>query len=205
VHARGASDAVLLIRRAEREADPWSGHWSFPGGRREPEDGDLLHTALRELEEECGIRLALERLEAAMPAAVARRSVGRFLLVAPFVFNVDGELPLTLDAREAAAAVWVPLDELRDPARHALWPAPGLPPEVRFPAIDRKGVRLWGCTYRLVTDWLELNPRNRPMEAAGFQVARALFRWSWCWRGRRGTGATSRGSTCWRCGRIAFG
>jgi hypothetical protein len=114
-------------------------------------------------------------------------------------------LPLPLDAREAAAAAWVPLDELRDPARHALWPAPGLPPEVRFPAIDRKGVRLWGCTYRLVTDWLELNPRERPMEAAGFQVARALFRWSWCWRGRRGTGATSRGSTCWRCGRIAFG
>ncbi len=175
VHARGASDAVLLIRRAEREADPWSGHWSFPGGRREPEDGDLLHTALRELEEECGVRLALERLEAAMPAAVARRSVGRFLLVAPFVFSVDGELPLTLDAREAAEAVWVPLSVLRDPARHALWPAPGLPPEVRFPAIDLKGVRLWGFTYRLITDWLDLNPRGRPMEEAGFRVARALL------------------------------
>jgi 8-oxo-dGTP pyrophosphatase MutT (NUDIX family) len=40
VHARGAADSVLLIRRAEREADPWSGHWSFPGGRREPEDRD---------------------------------------------------------------------------------------------------------------------------------------------------------------------
>jgi 8-oxo-dGTP pyrophosphatase MutT (NUDIX family) len=175
VHARGASDAVLLIRRAEREADPWSGHWSFPGGRRDPEDGDLLHTALRELQEECGIGLALERLEAVMPPAVARRSAGRFLLVAPFVFRVDTELPLTLDAREAAEALWVPLDELRDPARHALWPAPGLPPEVRFPAIDLNGVRLWGFTYRLITDWLDLNPHERPMEEVGFQVVRTLL------------------------------
>lgn len=175
VHARGAADSVLLIRRAEREADAWSGHWSFPGGRREPEDRDLLHTALRELEEECGIRLARERLEAALAPAVARRRVGRFLLVAPFVFSLDGEQPVQLDPREAVEAVWVPLSVLRDPARHALRPVPGLPPEVRFPAIDLNGVPLWGFTYRLITDWLDLNPQGLPAEEAGFQTARALL------------------------------
>jgi 8-oxo-dGTP pyrophosphatase MutT (NUDIX family) len=175
VHARGAADSVLLMRRAEREADAWSGHWSFPGGRREPEDRDLLHTALRELEEECGIRLARERLEAALPTAVARRRVGRFLLVAPFVFSVDDEQPPALDQREAVEAVWAPLSMLRDPARHALRPVPGLPPQVRFPAIDLHGVPLWGFTYRLITDWLDLNPRERPIEEAGFQAARELL------------------------------
>jgi 8-oxo-dGTP diphosphatase len=175
VHARGAADSVLLMRRAEREADAWSGHWSFPGGRRDPEDRDLLHTALRELEEECGIRLARERLEAALPLAVARRRVGRFLLVAPFVFSVDDERPVLLDPREAVEAVWAPLSVLRDPARHALRPVPGLPPEVRFPAIDLHGVPLWGFTYRLITDWLDLNPHERPVEDAGFQAARALL------------------------------
>lgn len=175
VRARGAADSVLLMRRSEREADAWSGHWSFPGGRREPEDGDPLHTALRELEEECGIRLARERLEAALPTAVARRRVGRFLLVAPFVFHVEEEQPVQLDPREAVEAVWVPLSVLRDPAQHALRPVPGLPPDVRFPAIDLNGVPLWGFTYRLITDWLDLNPHERPIEEAGFQVARALL------------------------------
>ena len=159
VHARGPADSVLLMRRAEREADPWSGHWSFPGGRREPEDRDLLDTALRELEEECGIRLARELLESALPPAVARRRVGRFLLVAPFVFSVDHPQPAILDPREAVEAVWLPLSVLRDPARHALRSVPGLPPDMRLPAIDLNGVPLWGFTYRLIVDWLDLNPQ----------------------------------------------
>jgi 8-oxo-dGTP pyrophosphatase MutT (NUDIX family) len=174
VHARGA-DSVLLMRRAERAADAWSGHWSFPGGRREPEDLDPLRTALRELEEECGIRLDGERLEAALPVAVARRRVGRFLLVAPFVFSLDDERPVSLDPREAVEGIWVPLRVLRDPARHAPRPVPGLPPSVLFPAIDLNGVPLWGFTYRLITDWLDLNPHECSTEEAGFKLARDLL------------------------------
>src|SRR5579864_126013 len=81
LHAIEPEESVLLIRRAERADDPWSGHWSFPGGGREPEDPDLLHTALRELEEECGIRLGRENLETAWPPTPAGRRVGWFVLV----------------------------------------------------------------------------------------------------------------------------
>ncbi|MGA2589080.1 MAG: CoA pyrophosphatase [Bryobacteraceae bacterium] len=175
LHARGPAESVLLIRRTERENDPWSGHWSFPGGRRAPEDPDLLHTALRELEEECGIRIAREQLVAALPPTLARRRVGRFLLVAPFVFRVDDELPTVLDQQEAVEALWVPLRVLRDPVRHALQPVPGLPPEALFPAIALEGRPLWGFTYRLITDWLGLNPQEGPIEQAGFGAAREIL------------------------------
>ena len=108
VRTRGLDESILFIRRSERKEDSWSGHWSFPGGRRDPEDADPLHTALRELEEECGIRLGREHMEAALPIVVARRRTGPFLQVAPFVFAVDRKLPTVLDPREAVAAVWVP-------------------------------------------------------------------------------------------------
>jgi len=157
LHAREPEESVLLIRRAERENDPWSGHWSFPGGRREPEDPGLLHTALRELEEECGIHLGPERLEAALQPMLAGRKTGRFLLVAPFLFRVEGQLPTTLDPREAVEALWAPLTVLRDPARHCLQSVPGQPKEVMFPAVELNGVPLWGFTYRLITDWLGLS------------------------------------------------
>jgi 8-oxo-dGTP pyrophosphatase MutT (NUDIX family) len=48
---------VLLIRRALREGDPWSGHMAFPGGHQEPIDADLRATAMRETLEEVGLDL----------------------------------------------------------------------------------------------------------------------------------------------------
>ena len=76
VHARGTRESVLLMRRSERADDPWSGHWSFPGGRRDATDGDLLNTALRELHEECGIRLNRNDLETELPRRFARQWTG---------------------------------------------------------------------------------------------------------------------------------
>ena len=179
VRARDPEESVLLIRRAERQGDAWSGHWSFPGGRRDPEDPDLLHTALRELAEECGIRLKHQHLEGALPLAVARRRTPPFLLVAPFAFAVDGPLPTVLDPREAVEAVWVPLGELRDPARHHLTPVAGVPREMLFPAVEVNGWPLWGFTYRLVSDWLALPPERTAAEAAqailDFLLSRGLL------------------------------
>jgi 8-oxo-dGTP pyrophosphatase MutT (NUDIX family) len=171
VHARGRLESILLIRRAEREDDSWSGHWSFPGGRRDPGDVDLLHTSLRELEEECGIRLDRKDMEVALPPVLARRKAGPFILVAPFVFRVEGELPTVVDPEEAVEAVWISLNAWNDPSMHSMTNVPGLPSNWLFPAIDMKGVPVWGFTYRLATDWLGLLPEQPLLEEAGFGMA----------------------------------
>ena len=92
MRARQPGESILLIRRSEREEGSWSGHWSFPGGRHDPEDPELLHTALRELEEERGLLLGREHSEAAWQPVLARRRTGPFVLVAPFRFGVGGWL-----------------------------------------------------------------------------------------------------------------
>jgi len=173
VRTCGSDATILLMRRAEREGDAWSGHWSLPGGRRENSDIDLLQTALRELGEECGIRLLRKQVSAALPPMLARRRTGPFLLVAPFVFDIESELPILLDASEAAGSVWIPQRMLLDPRQHSLQPVPGLPPEMRFPAIALPGVPLWGFTYRLLADWLGISPPEAA--GAGFDVAKMML------------------------------
>ncbi len=53
---------ILMIKRAEREGDPWSGHMAFPGGRMDPGDANGFSVAVRETEEEVGLTLGSEDL-----------------------------------------------------------------------------------------------------------------------------------------------
>src|SRR5579863_6444108 len=50
-------DEVLLIKRAERDGDPWSGHIALPGGRVQKQDESFKATAVRETREEVGVDL----------------------------------------------------------------------------------------------------------------------------------------------------
>jgi 8-oxo-dGTP diphosphatase len=166
VQAGGPEGSILLMRRAEREGDSWSGHWSLPGGRCELGDRDPVHTALRELEEECGVRLTERHLEKALAHTTARRKAPPYLLVAPFVFRVEAELPTTLDEREAVESLWIRVDTLRATNHHVMRAVPGRPAEMLFPTIELGGTPLWGFTYRLLTDWMNPTRELLPLGAA---------------------------------------
>ena len=144
---------ILLMCRAERDGDPWSGHMAFPGGRRDHRDESLLHTAVRETFEEVGLDLRahgtmLTRLPH-LEAMAKGRVVG--LVVVPFVFVLESTCDIDLSLNhEVAATMWTPLGPLargEAPAtfetRHdgLVWKLPGY----------RVGERIvWGLTYRML-------------------------------------------------------
>lgn len=153
----GPEDAELLyILRAERAGDPWSGHVAFPGGRREPSDPSVFHTAVRETLEEVGLDLNVHADYLApledVSAFASRR--GRSLVVSPHVFVVDPGASLATN-HEVADAFWVPVRRLFEPARRGVLEVTHEGTTFSLPRIDLglPGAEraLWGLTLRATT------------------------------------------------------
>lgn len=148
-------DSILIIRRAERAGDPWSGHMGLPGGRADPDDPDLLATAMRETAEEVGCTLDRERLLGVLDDVWPRSPVPRLIVVRPYVFAVPERPAFTLSG-EVAGTFWIPLTELQRPDvyRNTVIRLSG---EDRvFPAYHLDPGVIWGLTERILTPLLEL-------------------------------------------------
>lgn len=141
---------VLLMKRAERQGDPWSGHISLPGGGYHAhEDGSLLETAMRETQEELGFQLTRDQLVGNLTALGPRNAGPMPIEVTPFVFRTHTP-PEIVCGPEALAAFWLPLDL----ARLATLEKPYLYPNstMTFPSWDFEGNVIWGLTRRILDD-----------------------------------------------------
>ena len=74
--------------------------WSLPGDRRDPEDRAPLLSPCGDLKKSVGSASAESIATMALPPVLARRRTGPYVLVAPFVFEVEFELPAVVDHRE---------------------------------------------------------------------------------------------------------
>ncbi len=147
-------EAVLLIRRAERSGDPWSGHMALPGGRRDPGDPDLLATVVRETAEELGVDLSRIPPAGVLDDVVPRTAVLPPVAVRPFVFVLPTRPALTPN-HEIASAQWVSLDDLLSPgAYHPV--RLNVAQQIRdFPAYQVENALIWGMTERILTNLLD--------------------------------------------------
>ncbi|HEX6938229.1 MAG TPA: CoA pyrophosphatase [Longimicrobiales bacterium] len=148
---------LLLIKRAEHENDPWSGHMALPGGRRDTGDEDLVATAFRETEEETGVPLArtgslLGALDEILPGNPRLPRI----VVAPFVVGVPADTSAVPDSREVDAALWIPLPALRDPAAVSEILIELEEGRRAYPALRYQEYQIWGLTHRILTQFLEV-------------------------------------------------
>jgi 8-oxo-dGTP pyrophosphatase MutT (NUDIX family) len=125
---------------------------AFPGGREDPEDESLLATAIRETREELALDLSasgrlLGRL-GDLPAVARGRRVG--ITIAPFVFELTGEVALAYRPDEVAEAIWVPIDPLMNGRLHTTFELERDGQRTLSPAHDVDGRIVWGLTYRML-------------------------------------------------------
>lgn len=154
---------VLMIRRAQRDGDPWSGQMAFPGGRMEAQDRNGRATAIRETEEEIGLRLGKrERLLGRLSELNAtRRALRAGLVVTPYVFHLERKVHFYPN-HEVEEVVWVPLEFLMDTGNRSemTWRRGAI--SLRMPCYDFDGKRIWGLSLRMLDELMDLVAGKSP-------------------------------------------
>jgi 8-oxo-dGTP pyrophosphatase MutT (NUDIX family) len=147
-------DAILLIRRADRTGDPWSGHMALPGGRRESGDSSLLDTAVRETWEEVGFRLSPSDMAGVLDDVIPRTPVLPPIAVRPYVF-ITMARPETILSEEVSTATWVPLSQLLLPETHHPVRLDVAGQTRLVEAFELPNGIVWGMTERILTRLLK--------------------------------------------------
>lgn len=148
---------ILMIKRAECEGDPWSGHMAFPGGRMDKADANGYEVAVRETEEEVGLALGpQDECIGRLSDLNARPHRGAFgMAVSPFVFRLDRDVTFTPNY-EVAEVVWVPLEFLMDEnnQEEIIWKYKGA--SFPLPCYRYEGRCIWGLSLMMLGELLDL-------------------------------------------------
>jgi 8-oxo-dGTP pyrophosphatase MutT (NUDIX family) len=158
--AGGEGPRLLLTRRAAHLASH-GGEVAFPGGMWEEGDGDLTRTALREAEEEVGLRASavsvLGLLDDMLPKSER-------VAVTPVVAHALALPPLRPNPDEVARVFEVPLDALMEAARWEVKRVSWRGVEWPIYSFEYDSERLWGLSAYITLLTLSLLPSGAPVE-----------------------------------------
>jgi len=133
---------ILFTERSD-EVDFHKGQVCFPGGTREPSDSSLLQTALRETEEEIGLKAKDAEILGELDDSITLTSN---YVISPFVAFIPHPYPFKADSRETREIFSVPLSFLMDEANF----------KQDSYAYEYEGHIIWGATARILKQFIDL-------------------------------------------------
>ncbi|MEN0002532.1 MAG: CoA pyrophosphatase [Bacteroidota bacterium] len=146
---------VLIERTAKNPNDRHKGQISFPGGRYEPEDGDLSVTALREAEEEVGVSsTSIELLGKLTDLYIPVSNFAVF----PYVGFTPNRPEFTPQQSEVHAILEVPFNVLAAPnsvSRMDLKISQQITLQ-QVPYFDVAGKVVWGATAMMLNELIAI-------------------------------------------------
>jgi 8-oxo-dGTP pyrophosphatase MutT (NUDIX family) len=159
----GRTDAAVLVPIFVHEGEPHvvftrrredlrrhAGEISFPGGREDHADDDLIQTALREAHEEIGLPPEGVRILGALQPTP---TIATNYAVYPFVGLIEPGLEWTLSPREVAEVLELSLRDLRAGYGRRRLMRRGVPFRTDVYVVGDN--LIWGATARILADLLD--------------------------------------------------
>ncbi|MBX9912728.1 MAG: CoA pyrophosphatase [Pseudomonadaceae bacterium] len=148
---RSAEPGLVLTLRASGMSTH-SGEVAFPGGRRDPEDVDLIATALREAQEEIGLLSNSVEVLGPLSTLVSRHGIE----VTPYVGLVPDSVDYQANDAEIASVFTVPLSFFRDDPREMTHRIDYLGKSWYVPSYRYGEYQIWGLTAIMVVELVNL-------------------------------------------------
>lgn len=152
-YPEGDEISLALIRRNEYDG-VHSGQISFPGGRYEESDPDLVFTALREAEEEVNIPASkVEVLGEITPVYIPPSN----FLVKPVVGWIPDKPEFIPDPSEVSVILSIPVHELLDPVNFRNKDIPHREYKmINVPCFEIRENIIWGATAMMMSEMLDV-------------------------------------------------
>jgi 8-oxo-dGTP pyrophosphatase MutT (NUDIX family) len=153
----GPEGPCFILTRRSRNVKHHKGEISFPGGAWEEKDTSLQETALRESEEEIGLKKSQVRVLGSLDDTCV--SVSSFVIT-PFVGYIEESSIYQADKVETTEIFEIPLSFFYDPNSYRTCPIPYKGITLKKHAYPWKNdVVVWGATARIIRNFCQLLPQ----------------------------------------------
>ena len=137
-------DPIVIMTEKPKHMKFHAGEISFPGGKLDSTDSDLLQTALRETSEEIGLKISKEQVIGQLEPVVTLNS--KFLIL-PFISVVDEISPLSANC-EVEKIFHIPLESFLKTAAKDPDPSHNIIQEMY--TFEYQNQIVWGASARIL-------------------------------------------------------
>ncbi len=147
-----ASEPELVFTRRATHMSTHSGEVAFPGGKRDPSDRDLIHTALRESFEEIALPPETVRIIGQTGSVISRFG----LEVTPIVGVIEADTPLRANMAELDRIFKVPLSYFLDKENLTFNHWKMRNQDYMMPSFYYGEYLIWGLTAVMLVEFLNI-------------------------------------------------
>lgn len=150
---------IPCIKRSKRPGDKHSGQIGLPGGRKDPIDKDLWHTANRECQEEVGLNHNPQYISQLTPVQIPVSGYE----IHPYIALSQQTIPWKVDSSEVESLHFIEINDLMNATIQQLAvEVEYLSHAIEVPAFTIDDMVIWGATAMILAefkDWVVLQKR----------------------------------------------